>query len=104
MPVNIDAENLKKGLLGLAVALIEIIRDALELQALRRMESGNLSERECDRLGNALLDLNEAIEGIKSEHGLEAAVQSVRQGLDDLVDEMISTLAFPWEERQEGHL
>jgi hypothetical protein len=42
-----------------------------------------------ERLGAALADLDVAIEGIKREQGLEQAVQSVRDGLDDLVDDVV---------------
>ncbi|MDP2951752.1 MAG: gas vesicle protein GvpK, partial [Chloroflexota bacterium] len=51
MPVvNIDEKSLKHGLLGLVMALVEIIRDALKLQALKRMEGGSLTEEEVERL------------------------------------------------------
>ncbi|MCP8317446.1 MAG: gas vesicle protein K, partial [archaeon] len=50
MVLDIDEKNLKHGVLGLVVALVEIIRDALKLQAFKRMESGDLTEEECTRL------------------------------------------------------
>jgi hypothetical protein len=40
MPIDIDEKNLKHGVLGLVVALVEIINDALKLQALKGMEGG----------------------------------------------------------------
>ena len=43
MVIDINEDNLKQGLLGLIVALVEIIKEALERQALRRIESGKLS-------------------------------------------------------------
>jgi len=51
--------------LGLIVALVEIIKEALERQALRRIESGKLSADEEARLSEALADLDEALEHIK---------------------------------------
>lgn len=36
--IDIDTDNLKHGVLGLVIALVEIIRDALKIQAFRRME------------------------------------------------------------------
>ncbi len=67
MVLDIDEDNLKHGVLGLVIALIEVIRDILRLQAVRRMESGRLSEEEIERLGNALMELDLAIDEIKSK-------------------------------------
>ena len=54
-----DAEDLGRGLGQLVVALLELVRDLLERQAIRRMEGGELSEDEIERLGQALLELEE---------------------------------------------
>jgi hypothetical protein len=100
MAVNIDEKNLKHGVLGLVIALVEVIRDALKIQAFRRMESGALSEEECERLGEALLELDIALEEIKAEQGITEAVQSVRDGLDEIVDSVIDSIVNPerWQE------
>lgn len=95
MPIVIAEDNVKQGVLGLVVALVEIIRDALRLQAVKRMEGGTLSEAECERLGKALMDLDAALEQIKDEHGLAEAVRQVRTGLDDIVGDVIERLANP---------
>src|SRR3972149_10862793 len=92
MPVKIDEGNLKQGLLGLVVALVEIIQEVLERQAIRRMEGGRLSDQEIERLGLALSDLKEALENIKKDNDLEEAVKSVRDGLDKVADDMIGGL------------
>ncbi len=87
--INIDEDSLKNGVLGLVLAVVEILRDALQNQATRRIDSGTLTDEEVERLGAALADLDLAIEGIKREQGLDQAVQSVRDGLDDLVDDVV---------------
>ena len=61
MVVDIDEKSLKHGVLGLVIALVEIIRDALKLQAMKRMESGSLTDKEVERLGEALMELDSAI-------------------------------------------
>jgi hypothetical protein len=101
MPVNIDENNLKQGLLGLVVALVEIIQELLERQALRRIEGGRLSDQEMDRLGEALCDLNEALDNIKKDNDLEDAVSSVRDGLDQMADEVLDKFLNPerWVEK-----
>ncbi len=93
--INIDEENLKNGVLGLVLAVVEILRDALQNQAARRMDSGRLTDEEIERLGRALADLDQAIDDIKREQGLEQAVRSVRDGLDDIVDDAVQRMIDP---------
>ena len=93
--INIEEENLKNGVLGLVLAVVEIVRDALQNQATRRMESGGLTDEEVERLGRALAELDVAIEDIKREQGLEQAVKTVRDGLDDIVDDAVQRLLDP---------
>ncbi len=104
MAIKIDENNLKHGVLGLVLALVEVIRDALKHQAYRRMENGSLSGEEIERLGRALLCLDEAIAEIKEEQGISESVRMVREGLDDLVDEMLNNMINPerWEEEAHG--
>ena len=99
MPIDIDEKNLKHGVLGLVIALVEIIKDALRLQALKRMEGGSLTEEETERLGEALMDLDTAIEEIKKEQGVSESVKAVRDGLDNIVDELLDKMINPerWE-------
>lgn len=95
MPVNIDEDNLKQGLLGLVVALVEVIQEVLERQAVRRMESGRLSNQEIERVGMALSELNEALDNIKKDNDLNDAVKSVRDSLDQVADEVIDKFLNP---------
>ncbi|NHV97333.1 MAG: gas vesicle protein K [Thaumarchaeota archaeon] len=95
MPISIDEDNLKQGLLGVVVALVEIIKEVLERQAIRRMERGDLEDEEIERLSIALADLNEALENIKKENGIEDAVKSVRDGLDEVADKVIDKFLNP---------
>ena len=95
MVVDIDEKNLKHGVLGLVIALVEIIRDALNLQAIRRMDGGSLTEEEIERLGQALMDLDGAIEEIKQEQGIVESVKSVRDGLDEVVDDVLDRMINP---------
>jgi hypothetical protein len=98
--IAVDETNLKHGVLALVLALVEVIRDALRLQAFKRMESGILTDEECERLGEALMDLDIAIEEIEEEQGIIESVRSVREGLDDIVDDVVDRIANPerWRE------
>ena len=102
MPIDIDENNLKHGVLGLVLALVEIIQDALRLQAFKRMEGGSLTEEEMERLGEALMDLDTAIEGIKEEQGITESVKSVRDGLDSIVDDVLDRIINPERWRKEA--
>jgi hypothetical protein len=90
--VDIDGDDLRTGLVGLVLALAEIVKETLKLQALRRLEAGSLTEEELERLGAALMDLDEAFERMKIDLGVADAVQSVRDGLDQAVDDLVGTL------------
>ena len=99
MPINIDEGNLKQGLMGLVVGLVEILQEVLERQAIRRMEGGRLSDDEIENLGTALSDLKVALENIKKENDLEDAVRSVREGLDDLAGDIVNKFSHEsWNE------
>ena len=95
MPIQINEDNLKQGLLGLVVALVELVKDVLSMQALKRMEGGRLTDEEINRLGEALIDLNDALEQIKTDNGLEKVVRDVRWSLDDLVDDVLDRMINP---------
>ena len=95
MALNIDEESLKHGVLTLVVTLVEVIQEALETQAVRRMEGGDLTEDEQNRLGEALMELDEAMDQIKAEHGITASVTDLHRGLDDVVDEVVDKLINP---------
>jgi hypothetical protein len=100
MALDINEDNLKHGLLGLIMALLEIIRDALKHQARARIKSGILTDEEIERLGSALMELDIAIEEIKEEQGITESVKGVRDGLDEIVDSVVDRLINPerWED------
>ena len=63
--INADPERVENGLARLALTLIELLRKVLEHQAVRRMDGGTLSDEEVERLGLALLRLNERMQELK---------------------------------------
>jgi len=95
MTINLDEGNLKDGLLGLVVALVEIVQELLERQALRRMESGSLSDAEVERLGEALSELQEALEKIKLDNGIEDSVTNLRDSLDQVAQDLVDKFLDP---------
>lgn len=68
--LNTDPEKVENGLAKLVLTLIEVLRKVLEHQAVRRMEGGHLSEAEVEKLGVALLRLNDRMREMKETFGL----------------------------------
>ncbi len=68
--ISADPEIVENGLAKLVLSIIELVRRLLEKQALRRMDGGNLSEEEIERLGNALMKLEEKMAEMKRVFGL----------------------------------
>lgn len=69
--ISADADVVENGLAKLVMSIIELIRRLLEKQALRRMDRGNLTEAEIERLGAALMKLEEKMEELKKSFGLK---------------------------------
>lgn len=68
--LNTDPDKIENGLAKLVLTLIEVLRKVLEHQAVRRMEGGHLSDAEIERLGVALLRLNDRMQDMKGIFGL----------------------------------
>jgi hypothetical protein len=68
--ISADPEAVENGLAKLVLSIVELVRRLLERQALRRMDAGNLSDEEIERLGNALMKLEEKMAELKASFGL----------------------------------
>ena len=68
--ISADPEVVENGLAKLVLSIVELIRRLLEKQALRRMDRGNLTEEEIERLGAALMKLEEKMDELKRVFGL----------------------------------
>ncbi|MBI5182933.1 MAG: gas vesicle protein K [Nitrospinae bacterium] len=73
LPKRIDAnpQNVEKGLAKLVLTLIELIRRLLERQAMRRVESGSLTDEEVERIGETLMKLEDKMQELKGIFGLK---------------------------------
>lgn len=87
-----DGEGVRKGLVTLVLTLVELLDDALEQEAVRRMESGELSDEEVERLGQQLKQLTDEIEQLKQDEGVNDSVDALRGDLDALVDDALTQL------------
>src|SRR5207248_10714131 len=84
--IDTDPEKVERGLAQLVLTLIELLRQLMERQALRRMEQGTLSDDEIERLGRTFMRLAERMEELKAEFGLEDSDLNLNLGpLGDLL-------------------
>jgi len=65
-----DSDIVENGLAKLVLSIIELVRRLLEKQALRRMDAGNLTDDEIERVGSALMKLEEKMAEMKQIFGL----------------------------------
>lgn len=69
--VDVDPDQVEHGLAKLVLALVEFLRQLLERQAVRRMEGGTLSDEEVERMGLALMRLEEKVHEMARAFGLD---------------------------------
>jgi len=69
--LDADPENVEKGLVRLVLTVIELLRQLMERQALRRVEEGSVTPEQEERLGMTFKRLAERMEELKAEFGLE---------------------------------
>lgn len=84
--VDVDGEEAADGLVALVVAVVELLVEAMEREALRRMESGSLTDEEIERVGAQLASLEQEVERMKETHGVEDEVAQLRGDLSGLVE------------------
>ncbi|SRR6266566_3483807 len=71
--IDCTPENIEQGLAKLVLSLIELLRQLLERQAIRRMEGGSLTEGQVEDMGQALMTLEAKIGELAEHFGLTPA-------------------------------
>ena len=69
--VNADPDNLERGLAQLVMTIVELLRQLMERQALRRIDGGTLSDEEVERLGRTFMELDKRMEELRETFGLD---------------------------------
>jgi hypothetical protein len=78
--IEIDPDDVERGLAGLVLGLVEMLRQVLERQAVRRMERGTLSDEEIERVGLALMRLERKVRELATHFGLDEEDLRIRLG------------------------
>lgn len=75
-----DKESVERDLFKLVLTVIELIRQLMEKQALRRVDEGDLTDEQVEGLGVGLMRLEEAMEELKGRYGLTTADLNIDLG------------------------
>jgi hypothetical protein len=86
--INADQSNVEEGLAKLVLALVDLLRQLLEKQAVRRIEAGSLSDDQIERMGDTFMKLEQKMAELRATFGLEEDDLTLSLGpLRDLVAE-----------------
>lgn len=66
-----DEKDPARGLAQLVLTVVELLRELMERQAIRRVDSGELSEEQVERLGQALIALDDRMTQLCEDFGFE---------------------------------
>ncbi len=78
--IDVDPEGVEQGLAQLVLTLVEFVRQLLERQAVRRMEGGTLTDEEVERVGLALMKLEEKVHELADQFGLRPSDLNINLG------------------------
>ena len=75
-----DAESVERDLFKLVLTVIELVRQLMEKQALRRVDEGDLTDEQVEGLGNGLMHLEQAMDELKERYDLTTADLNIDLG------------------------
>ncbi len=67
-----DPEEVQRDLIRLVLTVIELVRQLMERQALRRVDSGDLTDEQVEGVGLALMRLEEAMTELQERFDIDA--------------------------------
>ena len=68
--INADEKNVEKDLAKLVLSVVDLVRQLMERQAVRRVNAGSLSEDEVERMGETFLRLDKRMTELRTAFGL----------------------------------
>jgi hypothetical protein len=78
--IEADADNVERELLKLVLTIVELVRQLMERQAIRRMDEGDLSTAQVEELGLGLMRLDDAMAALREQFGLSASDLNIDLG------------------------
>lgn len=69
--IELEPGKIEQGLFKLVLAVVELLRQVLEKQAMRRVESGSLADADIDRLGLSFMQIEAAIQSLQARFGID---------------------------------
>jgi hypothetical protein len=69
--VELEPGRIERGLLRLVLSIVELLRQLMEKQAMRRIDAGSLSEDEIDRVGRSLMEVEATIRRLQEQFGID---------------------------------
>jgi hypothetical protein len=63
--LDLSADDVGRGFGQLVLGLADILRELLERQAIRRIDAGDLSDEQIERLGTSLMHISEQIRELR---------------------------------------
>ena len=78
--IEANADNVERELLKLVLTIVELVRQFMERQAIRRMEEGDLSTAQVEELGRGLMRLDDAMTALREQFGLSASDLNIDLG------------------------
>jgi CRISPR/Cas system-associated endonuclease Cas1 len=70
--VTLDSDTIERDLVKLVLTVVELLRQLMERQALRRVDQGDLTEDQEERIGMTLLLLEDRMGRLRERYGLSA--------------------------------
>ncbi len=68
--IELDTESAERGFASLVLTIVELLRQLMERQALRRVEYGDLSDEQVEDIGRTLMALEEQMVRLREHFGL----------------------------------
>lgn len=68
--VDLDPDEVGRDLASLVLTVVELLRQLMERQAVRRFDAGDLTDEQEERVGTALMLLDERMTDLCERHGL----------------------------------
>jgi hypothetical protein len=68
--IDTDPESVERDLACLVLTIVELVRQLMERQALRRVDQGDLTDEQIERIGRTLMALDQRMSELRNHFGL----------------------------------